>query len=397
MKIIDIFRISGNSLKEKKFRFTLNILGILIGCAAITGLISITQGLSEEVSGQLELFGPTNIMVIPGEFQFGRGYLGGSFNWRDLEMLEKIGSVRYISPIVGNFFCTHSKGGKSYYSDVYGADVEYFTIFQSFEVVKGRPLTRSDGAAAILGASVAHPEDSEGPVYRVGDRIKLNVKVKGLEKVMVFRVVGILKKVGGTFGSSDDNSIIIPFRVCQKLFETQNEISFIALKVDAVEAVNSVVEVIKERLGEGIMIMTSETAQEMIEEVLGTIESVLGGIAAISLFVAGVGIINTMMISVMERTREIGILKSIGAKNKEVLLIIIFEAAITGLVGGMLGAVTGFGLGNVIGDFINLPTSSSPSLGLMVVLFAILTSVIAGLYPAFKASSLNPVEALRYE
>nr|NIU83788.1 hypothetical protein [Candidatus Thorarchaeota archaeon]NIW13974.1 hypothetical protein [Candidatus Thorarchaeota archaeon]NIW52110.1 hypothetical protein [Candidatus Korarchaeota archaeon] len=93
MKIIDIFRISGNSLKEKKFRFTLNILGILIGCAAITGLISITQGLSVEVSGQLELFGPTNIMVIPGEFHFGRGYLGGSFNWRDVEMLEKIGSV----------------------------------------------------------------------------------------------------------------------------------------------------------------------------------------------------------------------------------------------------------------------------------------------------------------
>ena len=143
--------------------------------------------------------------------------------------------------------------------------------------------------------------------------------------------------------------------------------------------------------------MSYEQIQEQVKQVLGTIEAVLGGIAAISLLVAGVSIINTMTISVMERTREIGILKAIGGKNKDILMLFLTEATITGLVGGFLGAMVGFIAGIFVGNYINLPVSTAPTLGAMVIIFALITSVLAGLYPSWQAAKLNPVEALRYE
>jgi putative ABC transport system permease protein len=145
------------------------------------------------------------------------------------------------------------------------------------------------------------------------------------------------------------------------------------------------------------MVMSYEQIQEQVDQVLGTIEAVLGGIAAISLLVAGVSIVNTMTISVMERTREIGILKSIGGKNNEILLLFITEASITGLVGGILGAITGFIAGILVGNYIGLPVSTAPSLGALVVGFAVITSILAGLYPSWQAANLHPVDALRYE
>ena len=130
---------------------------------------------------------------------------------------------------------------------------------------------------------------------------------------------------------------------------------------------------------------------------MGTIEAVLGGIAAISLIVAGVGIINTMTVSVMERTREIGVLKAVGAKSRDVLLMFISEAVVTGIFGGVTGSLLGVLLAQVIGGYINMPPDPSLGLVVFVVGYAVATSVISGLYPAWRASNLHPVEALRYE
>jgi ABC-type antimicrobial peptide transport system permease subunit len=157
------------------------------------------------------------------------------------------------------------------------------------------------------------------------------------------------------------------------------------------------VEEIEDKFEDRVMVMSFDMIQEQVGQVLGTIEAVLGGIAAISLLVAGVSIINTMTISVMERTREIGILKAIGSKSLEILILFISEATITGIVGGILGAALGFFLGIIVGDWIGLPVSITYDLGFAVIMFAIVTSVIAGLYPSWQASKLHPVEALRYE
>ena len=169
------------------------------------------------------------------------------------------------------------------------------------------------------------------------------------------------------------------------------------VQAESLEVVSEVEDRIEDKMGEAVMVISFESAQELVGDVLGTIESVLGGIAAISLIVAGVGIINTMTVSVMERTREIGVLKAIGAKSSDVLFMFISEAIVTGIVGGVMGSLFGVFLSQVIGDYINMPPAPTPGLLLFVIGFAVATSVISGLYPAWRASGLNPVEALRYE
>jgi putative ABC transport system permease protein len=397
LNLRDILKVAIEGLTERKFRLTLNVVGILIGCAAVTGLISITQGLNSEISETLEIFGPNNIMIVPGEIRRGRGLIGQTMTWRDLDILEKINNIEHIAPIIGNKGGTYTSRGERYWANVFGATPEYFYIFQTYEVEEGRTLLRSDNAAIILGADIAWPPEKDEPIFSVGDRFKLDVRVKGENKEMTFRIIGILEKIGGTFGSEDDSSVIMPFEIAQQLFKSGREFDFVAVSVDDISNVPTVVKEIENKFGDEVMVMSFETIQDTVNQVLGTIEAVLSGIAAISLLVAGVGIINTMTISVIERTREIGVLKALGSHSKDVLLLFLTEAIITGLIGGTIGAVFGFVLANFVGGYINLPVSISPILGILVIGFSVLTSVLAGLYPAWRAANLHPVEALRYE
>jgi len=397
VKFEDVILTAFQGINERKFRLALNILGILIGCAAVTGLISLTQGLTVEVSSQLEMFGPTNIMVIPYEIRQGRGLVGESFNWRDVQIMERVPNVKYIAPIVSNQYAQYVVRGDTYTAQVYGATPSYFDIFTSFKIAEGRKLLQSDKGAIVVGYLIANPESSDEPLLEVGDRVNLKFYVEGEPREATFRIVGILEKVGGTFGSEDDRSLVMSFRDAQTTFETGSKVDFVSIRVDELDNVEQVVDEIKEKFDNKVLIINYEQIQEQVNQILGTLEAVLGGIAAISLLVAGVSIINTMTISVMERTREIGILKAIGCKSRDVLMLFLTEATITGIVGGLLGAIIGFIAGIIVGEYIGLPVSTTPTLGALVVLFALVTSVLAGLYPSWQASNLDPVEALRYE
>ena len=397
MKLEDTILTAIQGISERKFRLALNVLGVLIGCAAVTGLISITQGLTVEVSGQLESFGPTNVMVIPYEIRQGRGFVGDSFNWRDVQIMEKIPHVKYIAPIVSTGYATYAVRGETYAGLVYGSTPEYFEIFSSYKMADGRALLQSDSGSIVIGHTIAYSEDENEPTYEVGDRIKLTYYVGSEERQSTFRIVGIMEEIGGTFGSSDDMSMIITLRDAQTLFEVGSKIDYVSLQVREINQVEGVVDEIKDKFDNKVMAMSYEQIQEQVGTVMGTIEAVLGGIAAISLIVAGVSIINTMTISVMERTREIGILKAIGSKSQEILMIFIAEATITGVLGGLLGAIVGFIAGIFVGNYIGLPVSVTPSLGGLVIMFAVVTSVVAGFYPSWQAANMHPVEALRYE
>jgi putative ABC transport system permease protein len=397
VKLEDTILTAFQGLNERKFRLALNILGILIGCAAVTGLISITQGLTVEVSSQLEMFGPTNVMVIPYEIRRGRGLVGDSFNWRDVQIMEKVPNVKYVAPIVSTGYATYTIRGETYSALVYGSTPLYFDIFNGFKLEEGRALYQSDKGAVVIGHLLAQPNEDEPPILEVGDRMTLHFYVGGEPREATFRVVGILVEVGGTFGSEDDRSLIMNFRDAQTIFETGSKVDYVSLQVDKMENVDVVVEEIKDKFDNKVMAMGYEQIQEQVNEVLGTIEAVLGGIAAISLIVAGVSIINTMTISVIERTREIGIIKALGGKSGEILLLFITEATITGILGGTLGAIIGFIAGTLLGNYIGLPISTSPGLGALVILFAVVTSILAGIYPSWQAANLHPVEALRYE
>ena len=397
MKIRDIVLLSVESLSERKFRFALNLIGILIGCAAVTGLVSITQGLSNNINEQLEVFGPQNIMVIPGQLQEGRGIVGSTLGWRDLETISKIREVKVATPIIANKMVRFNMRGREYFVEVFGVTNEYFEINKNAEVEDGRALLRTDNAVVVVGANIAQPLDEDEAIVDVGDRIKIEATVLDQQKTLTLRVIGIYSRTGGSFGADLDNSIGIPLRTAQQFFEVGGEFDYIMAQAESLELVSVVVERIEEKLGDNVMVISFESAQDMVGSVLGTIESVLGGIAAISLIVAGVGIINTMTVSVMERTREIGVLKAIGAKSSDVLLLFLSEAVMTGITGGIAGALFGVLLSQIIGDFINMPPDPSLSLVVSVVGFAMVTAVISGLYPAWRASNLHPVEALRYE
>ena len=397
MKIRDIVLLSVESLSERKFRFALNLIGILIGCAAVTGLVSITQGLSNNINEQLEVFGPQNIMVIPGQLQEGRGIVGSTLGWRDLETISKIREVKVATPIIANKMVRFNMRGRDYFVEVFGVTNEYFEINKNAEVEDGRALLRTDNAVVVVGANIAQPLDEDEAIVDVGDRIKIEATVLDQQKTLTLRVIGIYSRTGGSFGADLDNSIGIPLRTAQQFFEVGGEFDYIMAQAESLELVSVVVERIEEKLGDNVMVISFESAQDMVGSVLGTIESVLGGIAAISLIVAGVGIINTMTVSVMERTREIGVLKAIGAKSSDVLLLFLSEAVMTGITGGIAGALFGVLLSQIIGDFINMPPDPSLSLVVYVVGFAVVTAVVSGLYPAWRASNLRPVEALRYE
>ncbi|MCW3978109.1 MAG: ABC transporter permease, partial [Candidatus Bathyarchaeota archaeon] len=331
MRLWDIALMAVESLNDRKFRFALNLIGILIGCTAVTGLVSLTQGLSNDVNQQLEVFGPQNIMVIPGTVQRGRGVVATTLSWRDLETVSRVQEVNIATPIIANKFVRFTVKGWDFVAEAFGVTNEYFEINKNAEVEDGRFLLRTDTSAIIVGANIAQPRGEDEPLIEVGDRLTISAKVNDAEKELTLRVVGIYERTGGSFGANLDDSIGFPLRTAQQFFEIGGEFDYIMVQADSLDVVEDVVERIEDKMGDTVTVISFESAQELVGEVLGTIEAVLGGIAAISLIVAGVGIINTMTVSVLERTREIGVLKAIGAKSRDVLFMFLSEAVVTGV------------------------------------------------------------------
>jgi len=355
-----------------------------------------TQGLSDSVSGQLQIFGPQNIMVIPGGFSSGT-MTTGKLTYKDLNTIENIEHVSAATPIIANNVVSYTVKGKTYRASTYGLDENFQKLNTSFELAKGRAMVRSDNGVVIIGANVAWPQDMDAPILSVGDRITLTTRVGDTQKTLTVRVIGVLTKQGSTLGVNLDDAVALTIRDAQQFYETGNTYSYIMARADSVENVASTAAAIKAKLGKGYTAMTYESAKATMDQVLGSIQAVLSGIAAISLVVAGVGIINTMTISVMERTREIGVLKAIGAKSKDVMLMFISEAILTGFIGGVLGVLVGFSLSGLTGTFIGITPNTSVTNALLVIGFAVLTTTLSGLYPAWRAANLNPVEALRSE
>jgi putative ABC transport system permease protein len=401
LKLWDVMGISANGVKERKFRFALNLIGILIGCAAVTGLVSMTQGMSNTITDQLGSLGASTITVIPGSFTGGHGFTGGgsfvtrTLGWMDLNTIEKIPDVEFAVPIESGGSGAYMVKGKTYFRSLTGVTEQYFAVNKALEIEEGRALLRSDLSVAVIGYDVFQPPTEDEPILRLGDRLRVTTSVGGVDKELTLRIVGVLKKTGGSFGSSD-SVILIPLKTYEQFFETAGAYNSIQVAVTSTDKVDAVAQAIKAKVDQ-VTVVTAASAQSMVNTILGTIQAVLGGIAAISLVVAGVGIINTMTISVLERTREIGTLKALGAKSRDILFMFLSEAMLTGVVGGLIGAFGGFGLSVAVGNYIRLAPDLSFSLGALVVGFAVVTCVLSGLYPAWHASRMNPVEALRYE
>ena len=393
MKLQDVIGLSLGTVGEKKLRFALNLVGILIGCAAVGGLISITAGMKADITDQIMGFGPNVINVFPDNSDRRTPV---ELGWRDLRIIEAIPGVEAVSPMNFGGTCAYKARGSYYYAGVTGVSDAYFRISGAWELVEGRYLTRNDKAAAIVTETFVKPWGVDEPLYEIGDRVKIVYRRGGEEHEITFRIVGIMTESSSGFGSQSSASMYIPLSAFEQMYETGGVIHLIKLCTKDIGQVGEVADRIKDKLGY-VGVFTMDMIMENLDSVMNTLNAVLGGISGLSLIVAGVGIINTMTVSVMERTKEIGTMKAIGATNRDVLGLFMTEALITGVIGGVIGALFGFTLSYVISRFTAIPSASSPSLGVLIVGFAMVTCVVSGLHPAWRASKLSPVEALRRE
>jgi len=394
----EVLLIVWNDIKERKIRSFLTMLGIAIGIAAIISLVSVGEGLKNAIMRQVEQFGANKIIVMPFA-EIGRGpSLGTSyFIKRDVERVEKVKGVDIAAPFLIKTLEVSYKG-ENKFSMVTGIEPEkskrMFEDVQGYELEAGRFFGRNDKNSVILGNAVAH--DMFEDEIEIGDRVKI-----GDEK---FKVVGIFKEIGNRI---DDSMIVVPMDKLRELTNSEEEVTLILVGANDADRVDDVAKRIEKTLEKyyergTFTVLTSQQLAERLKMISLTLTVFLGGIASISLIVAGIGIANTMLMTIMERTREIGIMKAIGATNKDVMKIFLIESIALSVVGGILGCIFGVVGSKALSKYsfatgVTLRTAITPTLLLFGLVFSIVVGVLFGLWPAYKAAKLNPVEALRYE
>ena len=405
--IKDYFILAGRNLRKRKLRSWLTMIGIFVSIATIFLLISLSLGLQNAVEEQFRLLGTDKFFVMP------RGQLGApgtsgavELTIADADAIEKVSGISAVTYFtVGNAQIEFN--GKTRYYMVAGIPLDNMKVFEiiaesaNLVPMEGRSLEKGDVNEIMIGSLYASP-DLFGK--KVGIRSTMTINGKD------FRVVGILESVGNP---GDDQNIYMSDDSFRELFNVGNRVDEIFIQVDAGEDINYVAEKVNKRLlsfrgvtekTKDFTILTPEELLNSVGDILGIITGFLLGVAAISLFVGGIGIANTMYTSVIERTREIGVMKAIGAQNKDMLLIFIIESGLLGLVGGIIGVVLGYGIGKII-EYIAVESLGTNLLRIgapwwLVVgclAFAFLTGVVSGLVPAWQASKTSVVEALRYE
>lgn len=404
--IKDYIKFSLEGMRRRKLRSALTMIGIFIGIAAVISLISLGQGLQTSVSEQFQRIGTDKVLVLSGS---GFGPPGGAIERmteHDADVIRKVRGVAVVAGVIDKQvsvkFNDRVKSLSLHGNPLDREEQALTNEINSIEIENGRNLKKGDKNKVIIGWELANDDALFDKVIRVGD----NIFIAG-EK---FEVVGIVKKIGQRI---QDLHINIPLETAQELINTEDEFDFIAVRVDKGFSPEDVAESIKKEMRrdrnlkegeENFNVQTFESISNTFSNIFSVIQAVIIGIAAISLLVGGIGIMNTMYMSVMERTKEIGIMKAIGAKNSHILQIFLIESGIYGLVGGIIGVLVGIGIAksvefiatNFLGSNLFKAYLSLPLI-LGAIAFSFLIGALSGIAPSYKASKLNPVDALRYE
>lgn len=400
----DFFFLAFNSLKRRKLRSWLTILGIFIGIAAVVALISIGQGLQETITEQFEMMGTNKLMIMPGGGMYFGAFAGEMLMQDDLRTVQKTDGV----DIAAEMFYRTGKvkfGDETKTSMIIGLPtdetIKIIEDMQGFEAEKGRKLKEGDKYKVAIGWLLWNDDFFDKPVS-----LRDKIEIEGHE----FKVVGLIKRVGN---KADDSQVYIPIDTAREIFDEPDEIDSIFVQTQQGYEVDDVAEKIKKELRksrdekegeETFQVQTFEQILEAFSNVFNIVQAVFVGIAAISLIVGGLGIMNTMYTAVLERTKEIGTMKAVGAKNSDILLIFLFESGLLGLVGGVIGVLIGSGIGKgveyIAGVYLGTPlVKASISLTLIIgaLLFSFIVGSLSGVLPALQASKLKPADALRYE
>ncbi len=420
MKINKSLKLAVNIIVHSKLRTWLTIIGIVIGIASVVAIVSIGEGMQQNVESRLGGLGADIITISPGGGRASVGFRGGhgggmpgstatsataeNLTKKDVLVLQSVGGVEFIQGIVSGRGEMYYLGEKATVS-VEGIDPLVWKEMTTSELESGRFLGPSDYNVVIVGGRIA--KDTFKQPLTVNRMITIEEKA--------FKVVGILKESGG-FGG-DDSKIIMPIKAARDTLEDvgSDEFDSITLKVANTDDVDQIMEEADKKLmisrhltekEKDFRISSSQSVQETMSDITQTMTLFLGAIAAVSLLVGAVGIANTMFTSVLEKTKEIGIMKSIGAKNSDIMMIFLLNSAIVGLVGGLLGICLGTGISSLL-PFLGMRLMGMGREGMttvvtpMLLIYALLISVgigmVAGVIPAYRASKLKPVDALRYE
>jgi putative ABC transport system permease protein len=388
---------SFRNIKERKTRSILTIVGIAIGIAAIVSLMGLGQGMEESVTEQLSMMADM-ITVMPG-YQYGEVE---PFTEEDIRDIEHINGVEAVAPMISGQGIVEYRGERIPIS-VQGVDermeeVMHIEEFEGIvEIEEGRDLKWNDRGKCVLGNRVAkrYFEDEIG----INGRISINGEN--------FRVIGIYGLAGGGLYGSVDNTINLPMRDAEDILEKEGY-TMLQVRIADIDRGEEIAKEIEEKINDNHNLeytfawpMTSSI--EQLKGLFSMISGVLIGIAAIALLVAAIGIINTMLMSVMERTHEIGVMKAIGAKSSDILSLFLIETGMISIIGGVSGCIIGIFGAYVICAMISMMAGMdmSPIITLNTIIIglgvAIGVGILSGLYPARRASKMSPLEALRYE
>lgn len=388
MNMSQSFRMAFMSILSNKMRSFLTMLGIIIGVFAVTMLVSLGQGTTSQVTNQIQSLGSNMITASISSPKPVYISLG------DLKNLQGKGGIGIVAPLVSRQKVVKN-GTKTMSTSIEGSSPGYDTI-RSLSVNTGRFITQTDldirSAVAVIGTDVADQ------LYGTRNVTGSSIDIDGRS----FKIVGVLASKGSSMMGSNDNRVIIPVTTAQRMLR-QTQINEFFVSATAPNSVDKAENAVNDFLYEKVKdtdyysVFNQSDLLSTLSSITGTLTIMLGGLAGISLLVGGIGIMNIMLVSVTERTREIGIRKAIGAQRGNILIQFLIESMVISLTGGLVGLLLG-GIGiKIIAHFMGVAMSVTPSVAALAIIFSVSVGVVFGLYPANKASKMRPIDALRYE
>jgi putative ABC transport system permease protein len=397
MNLVESFRIALKALGSNKVRSALTMLGVIIGVAAVILLVSIGTGVQSEVTGSIEGLGSNLLFVFPYNMQAGGGGGGGGFQITkpftnaDADLLaRRLGSGAIVVPVV-QAPAQLRVGNRTLRSSIAAGSDQGAQVF-SGTLAAGRTYTRSEYVSAARVVDIGSTVKNQ--LFPSQDPLGESISING----QTFTVIGYYEARGGGLGGDQDNQIYMPSTTAQQLLGSSDLSEIIVKAVNAkdIPLIKSQIELaLRPVFGQDFTVFTQQQTLGILSRLLGTLTAMLAGLAGISLLVGGIGIMNIMLVSVSERTREIGIRKAVGARTYDILSQFVIEAVVLSVLGGAVGIIIGAGGAALLHRWI--PASVTPWAVVLAFFFSAAVGVFFGVYPAYRASRLDPIEALRYE
>ncbi len=398
----ETLRLALQAILRNALRSFLTVLGVVIGVAAVIAMVTIGKGSSDQVTASVASLG-TNVLILrPGRAMMGPGVRDDAAEFRldDAEALGGLSVVAAAAPVASSTL-TAVYGNANSTTLVTGSDMAYLDVL-NWPVARGRGFTppeeRSGAAVCLIGETVR--QKLFGNTDPTGETIRL--------KSVSCEVIGLLQVKGAsTFGQDQDDTIIIPIRMLQRRISGSTDVASIRLAlapgVTSDRGIREIEALMRERrrisIGEDDDFSVTDMAEisSMLTGINNVLTGLLSAVAAVSLLVGGIGIMNIMLVSVTERTREIGIRLAVGAQARQVLMQFLIEAVVLSLIGGLIGILAGLALAYVAAQFMAIPFAPSLSVILLAFVFSAVVGVVFGYFPARSAARLDPIEALRYQ